>query len=537
MGIDVPQVRAFTSHDWPAEYTRLAESDQGAPLSPEDLERWAVAAHLIGEDDQVISLRDRAYRNYLDRGLTRQAARCIFWIGFHLDNAGRAAQAAGWLERLRRILAELDEDDPLWALEWLALAFRAMQAADAETAIPLFDQVSAAARRTNDEDLLVLAGIGRGNCLIMLGNMAGALDSLDEAMLYVTAEVVAPQVAGLAYCSVISACMERFDLQRAAEWTRALAGWCDAQSGLVPYRGVCQIHRAEILHLLGSWTEAAEEAERARNRLASNSMIIGGAQYRLAELHRLHGRFDLAERAYAAAASCGHEVQPGLAQLRAAQGRAATAAAGLDRALAENANAPERPRLLAARVEVALQTADLSAASVAASALADEAGRIGTPYVEAQACHAQGRVLLAQGEPQSALPILRRAWGLWQRVDVPYEAAKTRLEVGAACRALGDEDAERMEIDAARTAFQQLGASADLAAIDHYERGTAEGPLTAREKEVLHLVAHGGTNRAIAAELFLSEKTVARHLSNIFVKLGVSSRSSAASYAYEHGLA
>ena len=153
-----------------------------------------------------------------------------------------------------------------------------MQSGDAETAIPLFDRVSAAARRTNDEDLLVLAGIGLGNCLIMLGDMAAALDSLDEAMLYVTAEVVAPQVAGLAYCSVISACMERSDLQRAAEWTRALAGWCDAQSGLVPYRGVCQIHRAEILHLLGSWTEAAEEAERARNRLASDSMIIGGAR-------------------------------------------------------------------------------------------------------------------------------------------------------------------------------------------------------------------------------------------------------------------
>ena len=112
-----------------------------------------------------------------------------------------------------------------------------MQSGDAETAIPLFDRVSAAARRTNDEDLLVLAGIGLGNCLIMLGDMAAALDSLDEAMLYVTAEVVAPQVAGLAYCSVISACMERSDLQRAAEWTRALAGWCDAQSGLVPYRG------------------------------------------------------------------------------------------------------------------------------------------------------------------------------------------------------------------------------------------------------------------------------------------------------------
>ena len=537
MGTDAVHVSAFTTHDWPAEYSLFAESDQRAPLAPEDLERWAVAAHLIGEDEQGIFLRDRAHREYLNRGQVRQAARCVFWIGFHLDNAGRAAQATGWLERLRRILAQIDENDPTWALEWLARAARATQAGDAATAMPLYDRVSATARTTSDDDLLVLAGLGRSQCLIMLGDMAGAFDSLDESMLSVTDEVVAPSVAGLAYCSVISACMERFDLQRAAEWTRALAGWCDAQSGLVPYRGVCQIHRAEILHLLGSWTEAAEEAERARNRPGPNSMITGGAQYRMAELHRLHGRFELADRAYAAAASCGHEVQPGLAQLRAAQGKSTAAAAGLDRALTENPHTPERPRLLAARVEVALQAADLSAAELAASALEDEAARMLTPYVQALASHARGRVQLAGGDPQSALPTLRRAWGLWQRVDVPYEAAKTRLEVGAACRALGDEDAARMEIDAARTAFQQLGALADLAAIDRSNHDAEEGPLTAREKEVLKLVAHGGTNRAIAAELFLSEKTVARHLSNIFSKLDISSRSAATSYAYEHGLA
>ena len=536
MGIDALPAQAPTSRDWPAEYRELAAADRQAPLAAEDLERWAVAAYLIGNDDEGVSLRERAHRDYLRRGLIREAARCVFWIGFHLANAGRAAQAAGWLERLRRILSAVDENDACWALVWIADAERIMRSGDAATARPLFDRVSSTARATADDDLIVLAGLGRGRCLIMIGDVDGALDSLDEAMVYVAAEQVAPHLAGLAYCSVISACMERFDLQRAAEWTRALTGWCDAQSGLVPYRGACQIHRAEILQMLGSWSEAADEAERVGERHESDSMITGGAQYRLAELHRLHGRLQLAERAYAAAASCGLEVQPGLAQLRAAQGNMHAAAAGLDRALAESPHAPGRPRLLAARVEVAVQAEDLSAAGTAASALEDEAARIGTPYIEALAAQARGRVQLANGDAQPALVTLRRAWGLWQRVDVPYEAARTRLEVGAACRALGDDDAAHMELEAARTTFEQLGALADLEAMEGSERRGQDGPLTTREREVLQLVAHGRTNRAIATQLFLSEKTVARHVSNIFGKLGVRSRSAATSYAYEHGL-
>ena len=533
---------AAPPHDWAGDYARFAAADQQAPLGAEDLERWAVAAHLIGEDDQLVALRERAYRQYLDRGLTEQAARCVFWIGFHLGNAGQHAQAAGWLERLRRLVDSTgtgtNPDPHLAAMVRLADAVNLMQTGRASVALPMFDQVTTAAQAAHDDDLFALAVLGRGGCLYELGRSSEALAALDEAMVLVVADLVAPPIVGLAYCSMVGLCMERFDVQRAGEWTRALSGWCDAQSGMVPYRGVCQVHRAEIFQLRGAWTEAASQAVHVSELPPADGWIAGAAHYRLAELHRLRGRFDLAERSYAAAGARGQEVQPGLGLLRAAQGNPGAAMAGLERALAEQADLSKRAPLLAAVVQVALATGDVAAGRSASVELGAGAAAIGTPYLTALAAHASGLVALAEDDPRTALPPLRRAWALWQQVDAPYEAARTRVQVGNACRALGDDDAARMEVDAARTVFEQLGASSDISALAAFDGTAAEQghPLSARECEVVALVAQGHTNRAIAAKLFLSEKTVARHLSNIFAKLGVSSRAAATGYAYEHGL-
>jgi DNA-binding CsgD family transcriptional regulator len=525
-------------HDWAAEHAEFAAADARAPLAAEELEQWAVAAHMLGRDDEVIALRERALQSYLDRGLLRQAGRCGFWIGFHLGNNGQLAQAAGYRERLRRMVEAAAPDPYLTALETLADAVFLMRTPRAAEAIPMLDQVARVAQDAGDDDVLVLAIMGRGAALRELGRSAEALVALDEAMVLVLAGRVAPQVVGIAYCSMINQCMERYDIQRAGEWTRALSGWCEEQSGLVPYRGLCQVHRAEIFQLRGSWAEALAQAEQTSQLPPPDGWIAGAAQYRLAELHRLRGRLDLAERGYAAAGACGREVQPGLALLRVAQGRPAAGLAGLDRALAEDEDVARRSRLLAAMVEVALASGDLDAARSAADELAANADDIGTPYLAALAAHASGLMCLANGDPRAALPLLRRAWSLWQEVDVPYEAARTRAKVGAACRALGDDDAARMELDAARTAFEQLGAAADLAALEGTAGDTARPghPLSSREREVLALVAQGHTNRAIATRLFLSEKTVARHLSNIFAKLNVGSRAAATAYAYEHGL-
>jgi DNA-binding CsgD family transcriptional regulator len=513
--------------DWVAEYEALTAADEEeVGLAAEDLERLAVAASVTGHEDQVVSLRERAHEQYLGRGMVDAAVRCAFWIGFHLQNRGDVAQASGWAARVRR-LAPVDPDALTPTLMQMPDAVVAMYSGDAAVALPTFDEAGRRAAQQRDVDIFVLAGLGRGRCLAQLGRDEESWAALDEIMLQVVAGKTAPQVAGLAYCSVIGMCLDRYELRRAQEWTQALTEWITDQQGLVPYRGTCLVHRAEILQLHGAWAEAALEATTACDRLAeSGEPGLGLGHYRIGELARLRGDLVLADQAFQQAAALGSEVQPGLALLRLAQGRPEAAAAGLDRALVEYSDADRRPALLGARVEVALKTADLPTAQAAVAQLERYARADGPAYLCGLAEQACGAVLLADGDARGALPRLRRAWSLWQQVEAPYEAARARLLVADACRARGDEDAARSALDA-------LGATGDLAALDT----AASGPLSPREREVLQLLSTGATNRSIAGRLFLSEKTVARHVSNIFVKLDVSSRAAATSYAYEHGLA
>jgi DNA-binding CsgD family transcriptional regulator len=187
-----------------------------------------------------------------------------------------------------------------------------------------------------------------------------------------------------------------------------------------------------------------------------------------------------------------------------------------------------------------LGAGDVAGAHTAAEELAEIAAQLGAPLLHATSARAQGAVLLAEQDSSAALVPLRHSLRLWRELNAPFEAARARVLLGQACREQGDHTSAELEFDAARAVFQQLGAKPDLERLDAVtaktERGV-EGPLTAREIEVLALVATGKTNRAIAKKLFISEKTVARHISNIFGKLDVSSRSAATAYAYEHKLA
>jgi DNA-binding NarL/FixJ family response regulator len=527
----VPTVHpAPAAHDWSAEHAELSAADRDGTLSAEDLERLAVAAFLLGHDDEVTQLRERAHQLYVDRGDVERAVRCGFWLGFHLQNRGESAQAGGWLARLRRLVDD-GPDGPLSTLLRMPDAVAAMWSGDPLTALPVFERAAEAASASGDVDMFALAGIGRGSCLQLLGRWPEAGSVLDEVMVHVAAGRVAPQVSGLAYCSVIASCMQQFDLRRAQEWTEALSGWVAAQGGVVPYRGLCLVHRAEILQLRGAWTQAASEADRACAVLqASGEGAIGAAHYRIGELARLRGELDLAEQAYQRAAGMGFEVQPGLALLRLAQRRPDAALAGLDRALAELPDGPPRAPLLAARIEIALAGDDLATARSSLDELCGTVAASGATYLRALAEQSAGAVLLAEGDAAGALSRLRRAGTLWQELDVPYEAALTRTSLSRACAALGDHDAARMQREAAQAALAALlGATHAADAPTH--------PLSARELEVLRLVATGATNRAIAERLVLSDKTVARHVSNIFAKLGLGSRAAATAYAYEHGLA
>ena len=402
-------------------------------------------------------------------------------------------------------------------------------------AMPLFERGGRVVEQCNDLDGFALSALGRARCMEMLGRSAEAAEAIDEVMGHVVAGRVAPQIIGLAYCSMIDLCMGWYDIGRAREWTQALSTWVTEQHGMVPYRGTCLVHRAEIFQFHGSWTEAVAAAELAREQMATRpEPTLGDAHYRVADLGRVLGRFTDAEQAFELAARCGAEVQPGLALLRLATGQVAAAAAGLDRALVESSHPRRRPTLLAARVEVAVAANDIQTAQRCCDQLDIVAESTTANWIRALAARARGAVLQAEGDDRAALPLLRRAWSLWQREDAPYEAARTRVLVARACGELGDADAQRMELEAARNVFEQLGAVVDVAALadDESDRGV----LSPRECEVLRLVATGATNRAIADQLFLSEKTVARHLSNIFAKLGVASRSAATAYAFEHGM-
>lgn len=528
----------YARHAWHRAFEALQRLDQQEGLEAHDLEKLGWAAALVGHDDILLPTLERLYHLRRDRGERLAAARHAFWLGFRSMALGEGARGAAWMGRCQELVDEHGDDCVEQGYLLLVPIRKCLGSGDAEAAAEMAARATALGKRFSDPDLVALSRNLEGRALTQLGRIEEAMARFDESMLPAASGELSPIVTGIIYCAVITCCQQVFALQRAREWTEALAQWCEAQPELVTFQGSCQVHRSEILQLSGEWEKALAHAERACcGEFAADRDAVGDAFYMRGEIYRLRGELAEAEQAYLKSSQLGRDPQPGLAQLRAAQGRHRVAFQALKRLLGETTDPLARARLLPPFLEICLALEELAEARAAATELDRIASEYESEVLGAMSAHARGLWLLSQGDAQGALGPLRRAFYVWQRLGAPYPQARSQLALSRACRALGDSEGASLCLEAARALFEKLGAAHDLAEIDggRGTTGSAQG-LTPRELQVLRLVATGKTNRMIASELELSEKTIDRHVSNIFQKIDVNSRAAATAYAYEHAL-
>ncbi|MBF4762735.1 DNA-binding response regulator [Nocardioides islandensis] len=541
MGDGIGRARdAFDKQAWRRAYDELSAAAVVEPLEVEDLERLASAAYLAGLSDESRSAWISAHEKCAHVGDVARAVRCAFWLAFGLLNAGDLARGGGWVDRAQRLLDDRKIDSVERGYLRYAAALRAAFSGDVRAGHEGFHAAAEIGVLFHDPELAALARIGEGRCLIWLDRVDEGVALLDEGMVAIEANDVSAIAIGDAYCTAIEGCTELFDVRRAHTWTAALSRWVDGQPELMLYRGQCLIHRAEMLHLRGDWDAAADQIEEAYRRLADpvGQRSRGAAAYLKGDLHRLRGQDRAAEAQFQLASELGRDPQPGLALLRLATGKVDAAAASIRRAYQEAGDPMSRARLAAGYVEITLASGDVAAARSAADELGTVASMLGRPLPTVLHLQLLGAVLLAEDQPEPALSALRRALAGWRDLDAVYEAARTRMLIAAACRAMGDDDSAEMELAGAIPVFDRLNAVRDAAAARaglHLAAPPSSG-LTSREEEVLAQIAKGLTNRQIAERLVVSEKTVATHVGHILTKLGLPSRAAATAYAYEHDL-
>lgn len=500
-------------------------------LDPEDLQRWATACWWLAEVDEYVTVSAHLHQQLLEQDRAVEAALVAFELGYTEAVRGHEEVGLGWMARARRLFDEHPEA-PERGFVLAAEAQEAMVAGDLVTAESLAGQALALGE---GHGLATVAAWSRFICgcvAVHAGRTAQGLRDIDEAMLAVQAGEVAPEWVGLLYCDTMSLCVELLDLPRARIWTTLTEQWLDGHAPAVLFTGICRVHRAQLRMVHGDWTRAEEESRRAAQELEPIDVgVAGEAHYSLGELHRLRGELDAAEAAYRRAHELGRDPLPGLALLCLPRGRAPVAASILDAALAAQERPLLRAPLLAARIEVCLAMDDNRDASKHLDELGRIAGAHASPGWQAEALRWHGAVLLAGGRSADALRTLREAQARWRRMDAPYQVARIGLDLAAAYEALGDRDTARRERETAAARLERLGARVELG-------GSASdlAGLTLREREVVAAVADGRSNREAARALHISERTVARHLANVYLKAQVASRTAAVAWAREHGL-
>ena len=461
-GLDDPLAagsEALGRHAWQEAFELLSDADRTGGLTGDSLYMLGQAAWWSGHPEAVLEVAERAYGAYLAEGNKSAAARMAFELA-QLNLTRLAGPiASGWLAQAERLVAD-DQDDPVHGyLEWMHGFITMLMNGDRDAVSAHLDKALEIADRTGNRNVQALSLHFKGMNLCSQGRFTDGLALMDEAMVAVVGGEVDPFPTGQVYCGMIASCSERADYVRAAEWTETTTRWCERNS-VGGFPGICRVHRAEIMRMKGAWPAAEEEARRAAEELPKFNMLygLGYAFYEIGEVRRRMGDFAGAENAYSQAHEYGSNSQPGLSLLRLAQGKPESAAAGVGRALADEAGRLPRVRLLAAQAEIAFAADDIETASAASAELDSIVSDVATPGLEAMAGSVRGRLLLARGDPQAAVTDLRRALQNWQEIEAPYEVAEVRVSLGKSYQALGDQDGALMEFRAARDAFERLGA-------------------------------------------------------------------------------
>jgi ATP/maltotriose-dependent transcriptional regulator MalT len=531
---------AFRSGHWPDARARFVAARARTDLAADDLANLADAAWWLGLVDESNAAGVDAHRAFLAEGRPQQAAMAAVGVAVNSFLRGDPDVGAGWIGRAARLLADEPECPAHGYLAYLLEVESALDSPDRDAVVAAARRVREIGRRHGDPNLVAVSLLGEGRVLLRQGRVPEGMALLDEAMVAALAGELMPDWAGNIYCHLMAACHELGDLRRGRRCVEATAQWLATLPVAVLFTGICRVHRSQVLQATGAWEQAEREAAQVCADLAGiHGASAAEGHYQVGELRRLRGDLDGAEQAYQRAHQLGRVPQPGFALLRLAQGRPAAAAASVRTALVEETtNRLVRARLCAAHVEIALAAGDPGAAGESAAELTETSVTFASPGFAAAAAQARGAVLLAEDRAADALPQLRDACRRWQELEAPYDCARVRLLLARAYRLLGDADGAELELAAAAEVFTRLGAAPDAAAVA-LQRGVpaVPGGLTDREAEVLTCLAAGRTNREIAHALVISEKTVARHLSNIFTKLGVTSRTAATAYAHQHGLA
>ena len=522
--------------DWRAIHDELAGRELTS-LSAAELDQLGESLFWLDRPDESIAVLGRAFTAHVAEGDHAGAAMAAWQLFYDHALVGEMALANGWLERTRREAGHA-ADSAVAGFLAVAESDLAAGVGAVEDAVAHAEQAVELGRATGDADLTAMALQAKGRALVACGQLDDGIIALDEAMVAVVNGELTPLFTGWVYCSALSTCHDLADLTRAIEWSDSAMRWCDdLQQGRL-YPGICRLHVVELATLRGTWETAAVMARQACDELTSHDpRYAGEAHYLIGELHRMAGDLDLGEEAFTRAHQLGRVPQPGLARVRLAQGRLDAAVNGLRLALEPPPLAPlRRTELLATLAEAHLAADDTDAAADAAASMTDVVSGSASVYLDAVKRSTEAQVLLARGDALAACQRAGEAVERFQGLGLPYDEARAREIRGAGARVIDELDTAQLELTTARDTYQRLGAEPDERRVAALLGEAPPSPLSSREIEVLRLVARGGTNKEVAGELVVSEHTVARHLSNIYTKLGVGSRSAATAWAYERSL-